>query len=293
MFSKNLFKHTPTKLQSFKTDLAPIGFYFDIFSTELFQIPIMAIPMRIDKLTNKEGTFFIIPDTVKLTQLFEELDYGIDFEAFFLTGIKNLINYAKNKYKQIILRTLQNETIITWFKKSLSFETNIPYLTNDFTFLISEFLKLYNNIIKEDLNPKHDLYRKKLIQYCETIINYFQKKLEENNIQILKNNSIVTEKIYSEKRGNYYPEIIPIDIKDLKKNKIKTMRYVPYLIYDDFIDTFSYNKQCLNNVSINPINLRIFKRNRIIIKGSSIKNFKNFKIEKLLKTLNVEDIHDN
>ncbi|KKL99533.1 hypothetical protein LCGC14_1813490, partial [marine sediment metagenome] len=51
MSSKHSFFNAPVKLKSYKKDLAPIGFYFDIFATEIFKIPVMPVPMRIDKLT--------------------------------------------------------------------------------------------------------------------------------------------------------------------------------------------------------------------------------------------------
>ena len=200
MTPKHFFSSPQAKLKSFKKDLAPIGFYFDIFATEIFKIPVMPIPMRIDKLVNGDPTLFILPDANKLDQLFEKLGLVINFESFFLVGIKNLINFAKKKYKEITLRTLERGSIINWFEKSKMLNAEIPSLTEDFTFIISEFLKMYSNIEKEGLTPKQEDYSADLIQYCEKIINYFQERIEQNIFQIKNKGSIKTVQLYKEKK---------------------------------------------------------------------------------------------
>ncbi len=69
------------------------------------------------------------------------------------------------------------------------------------------------------------------------------------------------------------------------KSKKKNMNFVPYLIYDDVIDVFSYNKKLLSEGSKNQINLKIWNNNDIIYKLSNIEKFnpecdlKNFKLE--------------
>jgi len=135
MSPKYFFQNPPVKLKLFKSDLAPIGFYFDIFATE------MPIPMRIDKIINGESTFLIIPDINKLDHLFEKLDMVINFGTFFLVGVKNLIDFAKIKYNQITLRILKKESIINWFEKSKMISADIPSLIEDFTFLIKNVLQ--------------------------------------------------------------------------------------------------------------------------------------------------------
>ena len=117
MSSKNSFFNAPVKLKSYKKDLAPIGFYFDIFATEIFKIPVMPVPMRIDKLTNGDATLFIFPDVKNLNKLLKKLDLAFNFKNFFLHGISNLINFAKEEYKKITKRNLKDEIIINWFEK--------------------------------------------------------------------------------------------------------------------------------------------------------------------------------
>ncbi len=267
-----MFKKIPSKLKTSKRDLAPIGFYFDFFINDIFEIPILPIPMRIDKLTNGQATLFILPDFHELKKSFERYELSIDFNLFFLFGIKNLITYARKKYKEITFQKLKNEKIEKWFEKSKLIQAEIPSLTEDFTFITSEFLKTYYKIDKQGLNEIDMNFKSELSKYCEKIINYFKKKMEDNNIMIIRKNEIISEKLYNEKKQKFYPNIISIETKNLTNNKLANMEFVPYLIYDDLIDTFSYNKILVSNSRQN-CDFKIFKTNRIINKVTRIDYF--------------------
>jgi len=267
MTAKGFF-NPPVRLKSYTNDLAPIGFYFDIFNTNLFKIPIMPIPMRIDKLTNGETTYFIPPDYDQLNELFEKLDIVIDFKNFFLTGVINLINYAKKKYREITLQTLTDSIIMKWFENSLTVRTEIPCLTQDFTFLLTEFLHFYCHISEQDLKPDDDGYKRLLLQYCENMINHFKEKIESNKIQIKYDEIIKTEQLYKEKNNKYYPIAIFLKIKNLKNNKIRKMRFIPYLIYDDLLDVFVYNRKLINDASNTLFDIDNFNKKQIFNKGS-------------------------
>jgi len=180
MSSKGLFKSPPPKLKSFKNDIAPIGFYFDLFTLDLFKIPVMPVPMRIDKVSNGKPTLFIVPDIIKLNSLCEKLNLSFNFELFFIMGFKNLINYAKEKYKEITFRRLEDNKVIDWFNYSKIISADISYLTNDFTFLTSEFLKLYSKI---DFGKDLEEYHPEFIQYCDRIINFLKYRIENNILE--------------------------------------------------------------------------------------------------------------
>ena len=89
--------------------------------------------------------------------------------------------------------------------------------------------------------------------------------MENNKIMIIGQNEILSEKLYKEKKQKFYPNIISIETKNLTDNKLTKMHFVPYLIYDDLIDTFSYNKKLLLNDRQN-CDLKILNINRIINK---------------------------
>ena len=77
---------------------------------------------------------------------------------------------------------------------------------------------------------------------------------------------------------------------DLITNKTSELGFVPYLIYDDLLDSFYYNKKLLSNTLDDAINLKVYEDKEIINKTSNIDDFrtKAFTIE--LKNLNLEDL---
>lgn len=238
--------------------------------------------MRIDKVLNGDPTLFILPDFKKLDELGEKLDFYIDFESFFKVGIENLINFAKVKYNETNYRTLKNEIFRKWFGKSINALASVPDLNDVFTYLTSEFLILYSNIEKKNLTFNSEKYRLELVKYCDNMITYFREKIEQNSFKILLKGELQTVKLYLEKKNKYHPQITSIDIFDAKTNRNKKMEFVPYLIYDDLLDCFFFDKKILTEEKkkINYINLRDF--NKIIIKKSnSVKSSKSFHLKDL------------
>ena len=270
------------KLKSNKRDISPIGFFFDVLPNDYFKLPIMPTPMRIDKVMNGDPTLFILPDFKKLDELGEKLDFYIDFESFFKVGIANLISFAKVKYNETNYRTLKNEIFRKWFGKSINAIANIPDLNDAFTFLISEFLILYSTIEKKNLTFNSENYCLELVQYCDNMITYFREKIEQNSFKIQRKGELQNVKLYVEKKNKYHPQITSIDILYAKTNRSKKMEFVPYLIYDDILDCFFYDKKILTEEKkkLNYINLRDF--NKIIIKKSNnVKSSKSFHLKDL------------
>jgi len=277
MSPKYSFFNSPVKLKSFKRDLAPVGFYFDIFATDIFKIPVMPVPMRIDKLTNGDLTLFIIPDIGNLNKLLKKLGLTINLKKYFSLGISNFINFAKGKYKEIIHRNLKREMIIKWFENSRLIKTEIPSLTEAYTYLLLEFLNTFSNIEEKGLDPSLEGYTTELVQYCDKIISYTREKIENNLILIKEDGSTKEVQLYLEKKEKYYPQIIAIKID----KKIK-MNFIPYLIYDDILDIFSYNKKILLEGKQIPVDMTIWKNKGIINKRSNLNyGIRDFDLEKI------------
>jgi hypothetical protein len=269
-------------MKSFKRDISPICFYFDVIANDYFAIPIMPVPMRIDKVTNGDPTLFILPDFKKLERLGEKLGICLDFESFFKIGINNLIEFANKKHNENNIRPIKQGNIKNWFNRSLDIVANIPDLDEVFTFLISEFLTLYANILKEKITYNSENYRLELVQYCEKMITYFREKIEQNSFNIQTKGELHNVKLYEEKKNEIHPQITPIDIYDNKTNRNKKMFFVPYLIYDDLLDCFFYDKKILNEEkkTLNYINLHDF--NKIIInKSDNVKSIRSFNLKDL------------
>jgi len=276
MSNKRYFFNPPAKLKTFKNDLSPIGFFFDFFNSEIFKIPVMPVPLRIDRISNGKPTFFIKPDLIKINTIFKELSLTLDFNRFYIEGIKNLIAYTRKTYKEIIHRELTDELILQWFETSLDIQTEISFFKEDFTFLMIEFLSLYKSFEEHNSknNESENIQKELIIQYCEKIVKYFQEIIENNVIEITNNNGeIETKQLYKEKKQKVYPEIITLNVRNLKEGKIKQLNFVPYLIYEDLLDVFWYNKKILKENTQYVFDLKLWKENRIINIRSNIDNF--------------------
>lgn len=267
-------KNPRHKLKSFKKDIAPIGFFFDIFSDENYPIPILPIPMRIDKLSNGQPTLFVSLDFPKLDRICHKYHLNIDYDLFFTTGIRNLITTARKKYKEIIIHPLKDQFIVNWYDQSKLIKAEIPSLTKDFTYLLSEFIKMYSKFLEsDDISDQIKL----LIEYCEKMNRYLKRRLHNNFILTIKDGKPIIQRIYKEKKGKIYPEIVSVSIYNIQTEVVKDMFFVPYLIYDDLLDVFFYNTQLLSEKTRN-VNLKRFQENGIINKRSKTSNVKQEKV---------------
>lgn len=265
---------TPLKIKTSKQDVAPIGFFFDIYSIDTFSLPISPIPMRIDKIYRTQPSLFITPKLEILKDFLLTSAYDIDWEKFYYQGIINLINYGKKKIWEVSHHLLGKDLVLKWFLKSKSISAEISSLQDDLTYHYIEFVKVINQIKSNDLKFEDGAYREALIDYCDKMIDYFVKRLENNVIVINHNDSDYEQSIYKEKRGKAYPSLILIKVKKTgKKQATSKMCFVPYLIYDDIIDSFTYNKKLLIEGDLRYINISDLESNGIIIKGSKIDNY--------------------
>ncbi|MFX0010954.1 MAG: hypothetical protein ACFE9R_11610 [Candidatus Hermodarchaeota archaeon] len=263
-------KNPPHKLKSFKKDIAPIGFFFDLFSDENYQIPILPIPMRIDKISNGQPTLFVSLDFPKLDRICSKYDLNIDYNLFFTIGLQNLIATARRKYKEIIVHPLNDKFIINWYEQSKLLNAEIPSLTRDFTYLLSNFIKTYSKFLKSETESNQI---KLLIEYCEKMINYLKKRLGNNCLLTTKDGETIIQTIYKEKKGKIYPNITSVSVFNNQTKTEKDMYFIPYLIYDDLIDIFHYNTQLLREKTPH-VNLKRFQENSIINKLSIISSVK-------------------
>jgi hypothetical protein len=271
------FRHNSLgKIKSFKKDIAPIGFYFDIFPTDFCEIPILPLPLRIDKISNGEPTVIITPNFNQIHTLCKKLKLTFDPQKFYFIGIKNLINYAKLKIKEITLRDLTLKNVTQWWELSKDLIAWNPDLLDSFTLIILEFIKVFNyiNENKSDQNQKD--YTNVLLKYYTQMIDYFRNKIENNIFITYYKDEVKEAKLYFEKRNKFYPNIVNIQIYNKKNKKFKAMGFVPYLIYDDLLDCFFYNKNLLEQHQKKAINLKVYEDNLIIKKGSTLSSSKNY-----------------
>ena len=284
MSSRSSVLPNKIKLKTFKSDLAPIGFFFDLIPNDYFEIPIMPIPMRIDKLSNGQPNFFILPDLS-----IENNKLNIDLKRFLSIGLQNLVVYSKKKYNEMTHRDLKETKILKWFEGSTSLNAEIYSLTETFSYVISEFLKVAYKIITNDIQIEDNDYLSLILEYCTKMIKHSQDIIEDNIFFIKKDNSEENVKLYKEKKNTYHPEIIKIETFDFSINKHLKKYFVPYLIYDDLFECFSYNKQILIEHPERMLPMSLWIKNRIINKEPIIDNFD---VKKLApNTINLNDIN--
>ena len=284
MSSRSSVLPNKIKLKTFKSDLAPIGFFFDLIPNDYFEIPIMPIPMRIDKLSNGQPNFFILPDLS-----IENNKLNIDLKRFLSIGLQNLVVYSKKKYNEMTHRDLKETKILKWFEGSTSLNAEIYSLTETFSYVISEFLKVAYKIITNDIQIEDNDYLSLILEYCTKMIKHSQDIIEDNIFFIKKDNSEENIKLYKEKKNTYHPEIIKVEAFDFSINKRLKKYFVPYLIYDDLFECFSYNKQILIEHPERMLPMSLWIKNRIINKEPIIDNFD---VKKLApNTINLNDIN--
>jgi len=257
-----------------KNDLAPVGFFFDLFSSELFKIPILPIPLRIDRLFNMQPIYIIRPDFVKILNFLEKNSKTLNFKNFYTYGFQNFINYAKKQHININNEELQNNQIIEWFNIVNNNQLNFDILKNEFTYLILEYLKTYVYLSDKQI-LENEIIEEKFLEYCSNVVVYFREKLEKNIIKIKVENELIEDSLYFKKRGKIFPKIVKFKLK--KENK--TIKFVPYLIFEDILDTFYYNGKLIKVKSKELINLNFLEKNDIINKRSAT----NLSIKKIIK----------
>jgi len=280
----------PPKLKVFHKDIAPVGFYFDIFTTELFQTPILPLPMRIDKLSNGEPTLFIKLDMKKIERISKKFNLCLNLNNFYLMGIRNFVHYARAKIKEITLRPLDGRKVEEWWETSKSLSTITPDLIETFTFINLNFIETFALIKERNLLPTQEDYTKALLTYCDKIVNFLREKIDANTFTLSTDNEVSTEKLYIEKKKKFYPLIIKIPVYNEMTQRSYQMEFVPYLIYDDLLDVFFFNANLLRKGEKKTINLKVYEDTQIINTRSATLNVKAQQNNLDLNDLNIEKV---
>ena len=235
MFSKlQPTKKMLTKIPSRKSDGAPMIFFIDIFPSEILSNPIMPLPIRIDKITNGEPTLIIYPEEI-YSKIYKGQVITFNYRDLYSQFFQNLVFYAKKKYREIIRRKLSNDKIQAWWEKSKPLIAQIPDYSRDMTFILKSYLDAYVNFLDSQNSNQA------LLLYIKTMIDYCQKRIDENTIQLSYKGKIKEERMYKTKKKHFYPDIVEFDIKNEMDNKTHRKAVVPIMIYDDLLECFLYN----------------------------------------------------
>ena len=273
--------------RSKRKDLAPIGFFIDIFPPESFRSPILPIPMRIDKIISGKPTLLVIPDENILREKCKKLGIKLDMNKLISAGLNNLIAYARKKSKELKHTYIHLENIKLWYSKTKKINSKIPELQNLFTKMLSDFLEIYyrlyakisSNFVEKDTNF--------MIDYYDSLLEFIDNKIMKNQFQISQNEVV---EFYKTRKEKLYPEALKKEI--ISDNSIKTYYFVPYLIYDDIFECIQFNKQNLIKQTVNLGNSfrqlnEILNKGLSIIKINQYGSYMNFSFEQLDQLVNI------
>ncbi|QEE17639.2 hypothetical protein DSAG12_03476 [Promethearchaeum syntrophicum] len=233
-----------TRIINKKSDGGPMIFLIDIFQNETFLNPILPIPSRIDKIINGDISGLITPSE-PISIKINEIEYSFNYEKLYQNIVKNLIHYALSKFKEVSFQPLKKKKIENWWNLLIQNEHKIKSYEEDLFVILQSYLEAYKSY-RSGLKLEEAL-----LLYCDSIITYCNKKIEQN---VIKFNSRGKEKqfpMYKMNRGKLYPNICEYDILNYQKKHIFQKAFIPLLIYDDLLECFLFNKQILQ-LKLNP-----------------------------------------
>ncbi len=225
----------PTK----KNDGAPMIPFIDIIKSSNFPQPILPMPCRIDKVVNGSSSLTILPKK-PISIEFNNKIITFDFHNLYLHFYQNIIYYAKKKYREMMHRDLPIALIKTWWTQSKPLKAQIQDYALDIDFVFSAYLRSYISYLQSNRNDES------LLLYCDEVIEYCQRKIEENVIKFVLKKKEITKRMYrtkeKKKEKYHFPDIWEFDVVNQDTGKSFRKAFIPVMIYDDLLESFLYNK---------------------------------------------------
>ncbi|WP_371805037.1 hypothetical protein [Candidatus Lokiarchaeum ossiferum] len=240
MFSKNQSnsRKSMSKMPTKKNDGAPMIPFIDILKSKNFPQPILPMPCRIDKVVNGSTSLtMLLKKPISIEYDSKIITY--DFHKLYLSFYQNIIYYAKIKYKEMTQRELPISLAKKWWVQSKPLKGQIKNYSQDIDFLLTSYLKAYINYLQSNNQEEA------LLEYCKEIIDYCQKKIEENSITFNFKEKEITKRMYRTKKKYHFPDIWEFDVLSEETQKTTRKAFIPVMIYDDLLESFLYNKMNL------------------------------------------------
>lgn len=267
------------KFKTYKYDAAPFFFFIDIFPADTADLkqphyieliksiksnPIMPLPMRVDRVYNAEYSILIRPREPISFMIREDLVATINASPFLQFGIEKLLYFTEIRAREKFYKHLSFERARKWWNSTRYLYGNLYSLEKDF----SAFLRAYLQTMVKAKIEEEDLV-KAASEYCQIIIDICNKRIDENSILVQVKGEqrnellfkvkevIVRQKRKKVKKTQYYPELIDIEIFNLKERgfptnkneqnillnelRSKEKKYIPILFYDDLLECMLQN----------------------------------------------------
>ncbi|MHA1409869.1 MAG: hypothetical protein ACTSQY_06130 [Candidatus Odinarchaeia archaeon] len=200
------------------------------------------VPMRVDKVINGDLTTFIQPNQIVHCSI-EGVEYCLSFRNQISEIISLIAKWSKMIVKHRFKKTLPVERLNHWLEKTVSTQISVPTLSEDLTDFIYFF---FEKVLVEYINNGD--VRNSLLDYADYIIEVCKLRLEDNMICVIEKGNevehLILKKPLTEDKlldHSIVGETIPVDIEINQQRK--TLRFRPFLIYQDLLETFKFNKQ--------------------------------------------------
>ncbi len=273
------------KFKIFKSDAAPFFFYIEIFPPDLTAFksertqtllkkimtnPIMPLPMRVDRVFNGEKSILIRPKEPISFSIMDDLNATINPTAFLQYGTEKLLYFTEIRAFEKFVIPLKIEKVKKWWESTKFLYAKLSCIEEDF----SAFLRAYiSTVLKANLNNE-DLINA-ATNYCKTIQEICEKRINENSILIETTRKDTNVKMYKQKVAKYrekmkivesveyHPELVDIDVYDLAEKgfkinidkqdillddiKPREIKYIPLLFYDDLLECMLQNLKKLDD----------------------------------------------
>ncbi len=236
-------------------DAAPMLPLIDATKTYGFAFTCIPVPLRVDKVINGELTTFITPDKNIRVELSGKL-YSLNIIKLIEEVVYLLIHWSKNIVKSKFNRDLPRERLASWLSKTLHAKIIAPTLSED----AGDFIKNYFETVLISYFKNSSL-NEALKSYLNYIVERCMKRISSNRIkvsveQVYVDYPMLEEEIPEEDYLN--PEVkgntIPVDV--YLNNKLKTMSFRPFLVYQDLLETAEYTlKRIEESELITPMDL--------------------------------------
>ena len=141
------------KFKTYKSDAAPFFFYLDVFPSdpniydnphpkallnEIKSIPVMPLPMRVDRVFNGEISVLIRPEPISFP-LSNNTIAIINPQKFIQFGLKKLLFHAEMSSHKAFFTPITSERVYRWWTYTKNIYGKLSQLEDDF----SAFLRTY------------------------------------------------------------------------------------------------------------------------------------------------------
>ncbi|MHA1754920.1 MAG: hypothetical protein ACTSYR_05340 [Candidatus Odinarchaeia archaeon] len=242
------------------------------------------VPLRVDKVINGDLTTFILPNKPIFIEISESTFY-LNLLFFMNEIVRLLSKWAVKIVEEKFHRNLPEKRIIGWFDKTFSAYVKCPSLSED----LGEILQFYMDIVFKSYIEQQENLIDSINAYITHVISLCKNRIKENSIEVIEKDENLEYQIIEEEinqKNIFDPNIkgntIPVDV--LINNKRKTMKFRPFLIYQDLLESFTFNKKRLNE-SMEFIHPKILVEKKIIQKIESKDQIADILYEKSLITI--------